>query len=97
LTDFDRIARLGGYADALRNDENFKDVLRGLKDDAIRGWADSKSTDQREDFWRDLQAVGRLENKLRTLGETYRAELTQRKSEQLKRDRANYREAVDRA
>jgi hypothetical protein len=72
--DFDRIKRLGGYATALLADETFREILADLKNDAIRTWADALTPEKREDCWRDLRAIGRLENALKAFGQEYRAE-----------------------
>jgi hypothetical protein len=97
IGELERIKRIGSFAETLRIDESFRDVVRGLKDDAIRGWADAKSSDKREDFWHDLQAVGRLEQKLKDLGEAYRVEMAQIEAIKKKQERMNrQREAADR-
>lgn len=86
-TDLDRVARLGAYAGALRADENFKDIVRGLKDDAIRDWSNAQSVDDREACWRDLQAVGRFELKLKILVDAFTVEKAKQEAEKKKLDR----------
>jgi len=94
VNEMDRITRLGGFAANLLVDESFKDVIRGLKDDAISGWTNAKSPDEREGFWRDIQAVGRLENTLKTLKENYHVELAKQQAETQKQHRQAYQEAA---
>jgi len=96
--DFDRIKRLGGFAMNLMVDETFLDVVKGLKEDAIRDWTNGKSPDEREAAFRDMQAIGRLQTKLKTLADNYTAEVTRLESEkkQLERMRRQ-REAAERA
>ena len=94
VNEMDRITRLGGFAANLLVDESFKDVIRGLKDDAISGWTNAKSADEREGFWRDIQAVGRLENTLKTLKKNYHVELAKQQAETQKQQRQTYREAA---
>jgi hypothetical protein len=77
LTDpeFARKKLLASVARELLDSEGFREIIKDLKEDAIRRWNESQSADKREDCWRDLQAVGRLENHLKTLGPAYRAEV----------------------
>ena len=72
--DFMRLKRLGVEAERLLADETFREILADLKNRAIRGWADNQTTEEREASWYDLQAAGRLENRLAELGQQYRAE-----------------------
>jgi hypothetical protein len=74
--DFLRLKRLGVEGERLLADETFREVLVDLKNQCIRSWANTDSSDAiaREEIWRDLQAVGRLENYLAELGQQYRAE-----------------------
>jgi hypothetical protein len=97
IADFDRIKRLGSFATGLLADENFLDVMKGLKEDAIFGWTHAKSPDQREAFWRDMQAVGHLKAKLEELGQKYRVEVDKMKAAERKRHRLEaQREAAER-
>ena len=97
IEDFDRIKRLGSFAENLRADENFKDIIKGLKEDTIRNWKECTDLMGREGFWRDIQAIGRLEQCLKTLGETFRAEVTQLESEKKQAERMRrQREAAER-
>ena len=77
LTDaeFARVKLLASAARELLDSEGFREIIKDLKEDAIRRWNESQSVDKREDCWRDLQAVGRLENHLKSLGPAYRAEV----------------------
>lgn len=84
--EFERIRRFGAFAQNLLADATFVDVMKGLKEDAISLWTNAKSTDDRENCWRDLQAVGRLNIKLEGLVQTYNAEVMRlEKAEQLKK------------
>jgi hypothetical protein len=74
--EFARIKLLASCARELLDNEAFREIVKDLKNDAIRAWGESQSADKREDCWRDLQAVGRLENYLKSLGPAYRAEVT---------------------
>ena len=94
VSEFDRVARLGTFAAELLVNENFRDVIKGLKEDAILGWTNAKSADEREGFWRDMQAVGRLENALKTLKQNYHVEQAKHEAAQEKKNRQAYREAV---
>ena len=77
LTDaeFARVKLLASAARELLDSEGFREIIKDLKNDAIRNWGEAQSADKREDCWRDLQAVGRLENYLKSLGPAYRAEV----------------------
>lgn len=61
--------RMAGVAAALLANQGFREILRTLKNDTIVGWANSASPDAtvREDHYRDVQAIGRLEARLRAL------------------------------
>ncbi len=56
-------------AKELAADEGFRAILKRLKERAIREWANTSSADEkrREELYRDIQAVGRLENDLLAL------------------------------
>jgi hypothetical protein len=96
--EFERIKRLGGFAMTLQVDATFLDIVKGLKEDAIRDWTFSKSPDEREIAYRDLQAVGRLQAKLKTLADNYTAEVTRLESEKKQIERMRrQREAAERA
>lgn len=73
--DFARKKLLASVARELLDNDGFREIIKDLKEDAIIRWRDAQSADEREDCWRDLQAVGRLENHLKSLGPTYRAEV----------------------
>jgi hypothetical protein len=72
--EFARLKRLGSYAMQLLGEETFRDILADLKNEVIRAWAEALTPEKREECWRDLQAVGRLENALKAIGQSYRAE-----------------------
>ena len=95
--DFDTIKRLGNYAENLLVDVNFNDVLKGIKEDAILGWVNAKSPDDREGFWRDMQAVGKISTKLKELVGTYHAELSKVAKQKQQEERvARERERMNR-
>jgi hypothetical protein len=95
--EFDRIRWFGNYAKNLLADQTFLDVLKGLKEDAIAGWTGAKSADEREAFWRDMQAVGRLKAKFEELAQKYNAEVARlEKAEQLKNRATVRREEMSR-
>jgi hypothetical protein len=89
--EFDRIRRFGTFAKNMLADATFLDVLKGLKEDAIAGWTDAKSLEQRETFWRDMQAVGRLKAKLEDLDQKYNAEIVKLENAQQREKRAAVR------
>ena len=72
--EFNLIRRMGFFAKNLLADADFLDVLKGLKEDAISGWTNAKSSDEREAYWRDLHAVSRLQEKLESLVHRLNAE-----------------------
>jgi|HubBroStandDraft_6_1064221.scaffolds.fasta_scaffold186034_3 hypothetical protein len=74
--DFMRLKRLGAEGERLLADGTFREMLVDLKNRAIREWANTKSdgSEIREELYRDIKAVGRLENYLADLGQQYRAE-----------------------
>lgn len=74
--EYARLKRLAGCAARLLVDPEFLDVLKALKDQAIRDWAATESleADKREAAYRDLMAVGRLEYALKAFGQELRAE-----------------------
>jgi hypothetical protein len=92
IDEMDRIARLGGFAANLLVDETFRDIVRGLKEDAMRQWVEAQHPDEREALWRDIQAVGRLENTLHTLKQNYHVELAKQEAEKQKQVRQRYQE-----
>lgn len=76
---FDRLKRLSSAAATLRVDENFVEIIRDLKNRVIRSWSECTSPSLREELWHDLQAVGKLENYLDELGQSYRIEAQRHK------------------
>lgn len=57
------------FATDLKNDERFKEIVKALKAETLRDWAGTSSADmsRREELWRDIQAIGRVENRLQAL------------------------------
>jgi hypothetical protein len=93
--EFARLTRLGVCSTQLLENGVFREILTEMKNDCIRAWADALTPEKREECWRDLHAVGRLENFLQGFGQQYRAE--RKKIEDAERRvtaRANYQEAV---
>lgn len=76
---------MGEYASAALQAPPFLDILKKLKADALRDWAntDSAAQDKREELYRDIQAIGRLENTMRALADAVLME--QRKADALRR------------
>jgi hypothetical protein len=97
LTDaeFARVKLLASAARELLDSEGFREIIKDLKNDAIRNWGEAQSADKREDCWRDLQAVGRLENYLKSLGPAYRAEVAKNESREAAQKRMAAREAAN--
>jgi hypothetical protein len=63
-----RFKALAHYAAALAQEPNFLELMKHLKNETFRLWAnEAKTPDDREKCWHDLQAIGRLENKLADL------------------------------
>lgn len=60
------LANIRRRARELAVDPGFKSIVKLLKERAIAEWANtpSASYDRREELYRDIQAVGRLENLL---------------------------------
>lgn len=66
ITEQDRQA----VAVQLLSDPRFLDILRFLKDETIRQWVNGGGDmTAREALFRDVQAVGRLENRLQALAQ----------------------------
>jgi hypothetical protein len=55
-------------ADLLKQPE-YLHVLRMLKNDTIYKWANEADADAREVLWHDIQAVGRLEVRIKMLAD----------------------------
>ncbi len=57
------------YAGGLLKQDGFGEVMRLLKAETIRDWANTAATDTatREAFYADIQALGRLETRLKAL------------------------------
>jgi hypothetical protein len=60
---------LARKAQGLLSDADFMALLATLKNDTLREWANTPSADmtRREEHYRDIQALGRLENRLKAL------------------------------
>lgn len=69
-----RVQRLGSFAAHLVNDDTFKEIIADLKALAIRQWGESLTPEKREECWRDLQAVARLETLLKYYESEYKVE-----------------------
>ena len=96
--EYERIRRNGAYAQNLLDDAIFLDVLKGLKEHAIFSWTNAKSPNDREDCWRDLQAVGRLKITLESLVQTWHAEVDRlERAEQQKKQTDKWREQQEAA
>jgi hypothetical protein len=67
--EFRRLKRLAARAHSLLQDDDFKEMLNILKGRAICEWENTpdQDTDWRERAWRDLKAIGRVENYMREL------------------------------
>ena len=72
--EFERLKRLGACSTQLLADKTFCEIIADLKSEAIRNWSAALSPEKREEYWYDLQAVGRLENLMKAYGQQYRAE-----------------------
>jgi hypothetical protein len=93
--EFDRLARLTSCAEPLLADKTFMEIITDLKSEAIRCWSGALTTEKREEFWYDLQAVQRLENLMRAYGQQYRKEAQQREQVHQKTiARQRYQEAA---
>lgn len=59
------------FASAALQAPPFLDILKKLKADALRDWAntDSAAQEKREELYRDIRAVARLENTMRALAD----------------------------
>jgi hypothetical protein len=55
--------QIGALARQLRTDATFADIVKAMKATIITAWANSASGDagRREELYRDVQAIGRLE------------------------------------
>jgi hypothetical protein len=64
----------------LLSDEVFKLILNDLKNRTIKDWAstDPSAQTKREEHWRDLQAIGRLETHLKAIVDS--AKMDERKA-----------------
>lgn len=69
-----QLKRLAEVGARLQADENFKELLRTLKNETIRKWSESSCTAGREEMWFELHALGRLENRLKAAVETLKHE-----------------------
>jgi hypothetical protein len=80
-------------AERLLMDDVFLGILRELKNDVIRDWADGKDVTARERAHAELHAIGRLENKLAAMQGELRIEAehdrVQDRREKLREQQAN--------
>lgn len=72
---------LRAYAKGLRSQEGFLEIMRLLKAETIRDWANTDAADSagREARYADIQALGRLESRLQALVDD--AAISKRKDE----------------
>jgi hypothetical protein len=69
----DQATDIGVFAQNLVASANFKALMKQLKNEAIDRWANGSPTPAaREDAFRDLHALGRLETKLSALADDKR-------------------------
>lgn len=81
--DFARLKRLGNRAAEIALDSDFKEIMALLKSRTLRDWAAThpNAVEAREGHYRDILALGRLENYLAELGQQLRAEMTKHDNE----------------
>lgn len=89
---------LAQSAQRLLNDHGFGAILRTLKNDTLIAWAntDPAATAAREAHWHDIQAIGRIEGRLKAIVQSKtlddrkaaRAEQRAERTEKLSRKRS---------
>lgn len=57
------------YAAHMMNDDIFKEIVRRIKNDIIRRWANELSAAKREELYWAIQGVGSFESTVRALAE----------------------------
>ena len=62
-------SELTTYAALLASGEGFKEIIRELKADVIRQWANEESSAKRDYLFHDIQAIGRFVAKVQSLAE----------------------------
>jgi hypothetical protein len=77
--------QLAKFAEATRDSEHFKAIIRSLKNETIAAWANEQDTVKRELAWHDLQAIGRVESRFRSLADNLKVERARAETEK-KRD-----------
>jgi hypothetical protein len=60
---------IAAFAANLVKQAEYLHILRLLKNDTIYKWANEANADAREDLWHDIQAIGRLEVKVKVLAD----------------------------
>jgi len=75
------VSTLAEFAKTLQNSEGFKQIMRFLKTENLKDWANTNSgdADKREELYRDIQALGRFETRLQQIIDG--AAIDQRKSD----------------
>lgn len=75
------VANIAEFAKSLQNSEGFKQIMRSMKTETLKEWANTASSDEgkREELYRDIQAVGRFETRLQQIIDG--AKIDQRKSD----------------
>lgn len=61
--------QLKAWASNLATDDGFRELVRTMKGDIVRAWGNQPDAEKREELYRDLHAVARLEAKVQTLAE----------------------------
>lgn len=57
------------FAASLTQSDEYKAILRTMKNDIIRKWANEQDIDERDALWHRIQAVGELEMAVQTLAD----------------------------
>jgi hypothetical protein len=72
-----RLRRLANRAAEIAIDQDFRDILASMKDRILREWANTSSDmgERREELYRDILAVGRLERFMEDLPGMFHIEL----------------------
>lgn len=85
------LALIQARAAFLRADDGFKEIVKQLKNRAIRQWSLEPCAGPREDAWFDLQAVGRMETYLQELAEGKLLEDRKEDAEKARREKVSRR------
>jgi hypothetical protein len=81
--DLMRLRRLANRAAEISSDSDFLEILAILKERILLDWANTSSAmgERREELYRDIQAMGRLEHLIKEdLGQFFRAELSKQEA-----------------